>query len=67
MEDIIFTIDVGTRKMAAIVAQKEENGKLKVLGSSYRVHHDRALIDGQVEDIEETSKHIKLIKEKLEE
>lgn len=67
MEDIIFTIDVGTRKMAAIVAQKEENGKLKVLGSSYRVHHDRALIDGQVEDIEETAKHIKLIKEKLEE
>ncbi len=64
MENLIFTIDVGTRKMAAIVAKKDE--KLVVIGSSYRVHHDRALIDGQVEDIEETAKHIKLIKEKLQ-
>ena len=67
VDNVIFTIDVGTRKMAAIVSEKEEDGRLKVIGSSYRVHHDRALIDGQVEDIEETSKHIRLIKEKLEE
>ena len=66
MEDIIFTVDVGTRKIAAIVAKIEKDGKLKVLGSSYRIHHDRALIDGQVEDIEQTSKHIIAIKEKLE-
>ncbi len=67
MDNILFTIDVGTRKMAAIVAEKLPDGKLKILGSSYRVHHDRALIDGQVEDIEETSKHIRILKEKLEE
>jgi len=66
VEDIIFTVDVGTRKIAAMVAKVEKDGKLKVLGSSYKIHHDRALIDGQVEDIEQTSKHIKAIKEKLE-
>lgn len=57
-------IDVGTRSVKGLVGVYED--KIKVLDFSLREHPVRAMFDGQVHNVPQVSKSIRLVKEDLE-
>jgi len=63
---LIYAIDVGTRKVAGVVATPKD-GKLKILAYTQKIHLDHSLRDGEVVDIPKTAKHISEVTKRLEE
>ena len=66
MEDVIFSLDIGTRNVVGVLAKMEED-TYKVFDYEIMEHPDRAMYDGQIHDIEKVSKVVKIVKERLEE
>ncbi|ONI44093.1 hypothetical protein AN641_08245 [Candidatus Epulonipiscioides gigas] len=64
-QELIFGLDIGTRTIIGVVGYKKEN-KFIVLKSAFKEHEDRAMIDGQVHDIEKVAYTVKCVKEELE-
>ena len=46
----IFALDIGTRSVIGIVAEKETNG-LKIIATERQEHKTRAMLDGQIHDV----------------
>lgn len=63
--DIVFSLDIGTRSIVGVVAKKVEN-TLKVIDIKSIFHEQRAMVDGQIEDIKKVSRVIQKVKEELE-
>ncbi len=63
--DIIFALDIGTRTVVGILAQKQDNG-YKILDMETAIHEKRSMTDGQIEDIEAVAQVIKGVKAALE-
>ena len=63
--ELIFSLDIGTRTVVGIVGQKNED-VFEILDSAVVAHTKRAMIDGQIEDIDEVAKVVKKVKEQLE-
>lgn len=63
--DSIFALDIGTRKIVGLVMRKTGNSFV-VLDSEMREHKTRAMIDGQIHDVEAVAATIKEIKTALE-
>ena len=63
--DIIFALDIGTRSVVGVVAKKIDNS-LKVIHIKSVFHEQRAMVDGQIEDIKKVSSVIQEVKEDLE-
>ena len=61
----ILSMDIGTRSIIGMVGCVEE-GKFGVLAIEKEEHHVRAMVDGQIEDIEQVAKVASSVKEKLE-
>lgn len=64
-EDEIFALDIGTRNVVGLIGHNEED----VFCIDYAVsvpHTQRAMVDGQIEDIPEVARVVKNVKEKLE-
>lgn len=64
-EDIIFSLDIGTRTVIGIVGQYE-NGNFEILESSIKEHNKRNMYDGQIHDIEGVTNIVQMVKEELE-
>ncbi|MGF7398840.1 cell division FtsA domain-containing protein [Thermoanaerobacterium thermosaccharolyticum] len=64
-DNLIFSLDIGTRVVVGIVGVPE-NDKLKILAVEHMEHTDRVMFDGQIHDIEKVSSVACKIKEKLE-
>ncbi len=64
--DKIFALDIGTRKIIGLVMQKNESG-YEVLDAEMIEHQTRAMLDGQIHDVEAVADTILTIKQKLEE
>lgn len=64
--DKIFALDIGTRKIIGLVMQKKEQG-YEVLDAEMIEHQTRAMMDGQIHDVEVVSQTILTIKKRLEE
>ena len=65
-EEDIFALDIGTRNVVGIIGHMEEG----VFCVDYNVslpHKRRAMLDGQIEDIGETARVVRKVKEQLEE
>jgi len=62
----IFALDIGTRSVVGLIAQKS-NQKVLIKEMVSREHITRAMIDGQIHDITETAKVVKEVKHELEE
>lgn len=62
---LIFSLDIGTRKVAGVVLEPTDNG-LSVLAAKMMEHPDRAMLDGQVHKIEAVATIVKAIKDELE-
>jgi len=64
--DKIFALDIGTRKITGLVMQKIVDG-YEVLDAEMIEHQTRAMMDGQIHDIETVAATIVTIKNRLEE
>lgn len=62
----IFALDIGTRSVIGVVGEVDGDS-LRVLALERVEHTKRAMIDGQIEDIEQVAKVARIVKERLEE
>lgn len=65
MNDLIFSLDIGTRSVVGVVCENI-NGTLRVIGIKSYFHKQRSMIDGQIEDIKEVSRVVGIVKSELE-
>ena len=65
MDNVIFALDIGTRSVVGVVSENVNNC-LKVSKVESVFHSQRAMVDGQIEDIEEVSRVVANVKKKLE-
>jgi cell division protein FtsA len=64
-EDLIFALDIGTRTVIGVLGV-QENGKFKVLLGEVLEHKSRAMLDGQIHDIDQVVEITKEVKKRLE-
>lgn len=64
-EKLTFALDIGTRSVVGILGVNR-GSIFHVIDYEQRFHTERAMRDGQIEDIESVSKVIKIVKEELE-
>ena len=64
-DDLVFALDIGTRTVIGVVGFYEDD-KLKVIDIDVVEHKNRAMIDGQVHDVEEVALAAKMVKDNLE-
>lgn len=65
-KSMIFALDIGTRSIIGIVGTVEGE-RLRVIATEKEEHTQRAMIDGQIEDIEQVAKVALIVKTRLEE
>lgn len=64
-DNMIFALDIGTRSIVGIVAEKEDD-QLKLVASKSICHTQRTMVDGQIEDIKKVGKVIQDVVSQLE-
>lgn len=64
-QKFVFALDIGTRKIVGLVMEKTGD-HFRVIGSEMREHQTRAMMDGQIHDVEAVAHSILDIKETLE-
>ena len=64
-DDLIFSLDIGTRTIAGIVGYMEKD-KFKVAAAEVIEHKSRAMLNGQIHDIEKVAEVAGEVKGKLE-
>lgn len=62
---MIFALDIGTRSIIGMVGTVEED-KVKIIAVEKEEHTERAMIDGQIENIEKVSTLAGKVKKRLE-
>lgn len=65
LSKIKFALDVGTRSLIGTVGIVEDN-KFKIICEKYLEHEERAMIDGQIHDIELVAKGVSKIVSEIE-
>lgn len=65
-QEILFSMDIGTRSVVGIVG-RHDGEKLNILAYEVEEHKERAMYDGQVHDIELVAKAAGNVKKRLEE
>jgi hypothetical protein len=64
-EELIFALDIGTRTVVGVVGAQEESC-FRVLATEITEHKNRAMLDGQIHDIEQVAQAAADVKQKLE-
>ncbi|CCQ95252.1 Actin-like ATPase involved in cell division [[Clostridium] ultunense Esp] len=64
-EDLIFSLDIGTRTIIGIVGKYTEE-EFNILAYSIKEHSKRNMYDGQIHDIDGVTEAVKEIKDELE-
>lgn len=62
---LVFGLDIGTRSIVGTVGYKEED-RFVIVAQKVKEHETRAMLDGQIHDIEKVGESIKKVKEELE-
>ena len=62
---LVFGLDIGTRSIVGTVGYKDED-KFIVVAQKVKEHETRAMLDGQIHDIEKVGNSIRQVKEYLE-
>lgn len=63
--DIIFALDIGTRTVVGILAEKTGDG-FRMIDMETMAHESRSMTDGQIEDIEAVAAVVKSVRSALE-
>ncbi|WP_353092781.1 cell division FtsA domain-containing protein [Tissierella praeacuta] len=66
-DELIFSLDIGTRTIIGMVGEYTENEVFKVLAFTIKEHKKRNMYDGQIHDIEGVANLVKEIVVELEE
>ncbi len=61
----IFALDIGTRSVIGIVAEKEPSGLLKIIATRREEHKTRAMLDGQIHDVPKVAEVIEKVRDEL--
>ena len=64
-DNMVFGLDIGTRSVVGIIGYKTNNS-FHIVAMSVKEHESRAMIDGQIHDIEEVGRIVGLVKADLE-
>lgn len=64
-EDLIFALDIGTRTVVGIVGYYEKES-FRVLAAEVYEHKSRAMLDGQIHDINKVAEVVSEVKNRLE-
>ena len=64
-KDIIFALDIGTRSIIGTVGIVRDK-KFEVICEKYQEHEERAMVDGQIHDINLVAQVVESVKRKLE-
>lgn len=64
-QEMVFSLDIGTRSIIGIVGIVEDE-KFKVLAIEKEEHTNRAMVDGQIENIDQVAHVARIVKERLE-
>ncbi len=64
-EDLIFALDIGTRTIVGLVIEYNEP-EYTIITSRIIEHENRAMLDGQIHNVNEVAKQVKKIKHELE-
>ncbi|MEG2000364.1 MAG: cell division FtsA domain-containing protein [Evtepia sp.] len=64
-DQLIFALDIGTRSVIGIVGL-QDGDMFRVICTDREEYQNRAVVDGQIEDIAETSKIAARVKERME-
>ncbi|HEX2946464.1 MAG TPA: cell division FtsA domain-containing protein [Clostridia bacterium] len=64
-EELIFALDIGTRTVIGVVGVQEDNC-FRVIATDMTEHKNRAMLDGQIHDIEQVAQAAAEVKQKLE-
>ena len=62
---MIFALDIGTRTVIGVIAEEMEHG-IKILDSEMVEHEERAMLDGQINDVPKVSHAVNRVREALE-
>lgn len=65
-EQMVFGLDIGTRNVVGTVGYMENENQFVVVSQSLREHKTRAMLDGQIHDINQVAETIEEIKKELE-
>ncbi|MFA9463699.1 MAG: cell division FtsA domain-containing protein [Velocimicrobium sp.] len=65
-EHLVFGLDIGTRSIVGTVGYKEHTNNFKVVAQVVKEHDTRAMMDGQIHDINKVSETIGFVKRELE-
>lgn len=63
--DVVFALDIGTRSIIGMVGIVEDR-KVKIIAIEREEHTERAMMDGQIENIEKVSNLADKVKKRLE-
>ncbi len=66
-DNLVFSLDIGTRTIIGIVGEYIEEERFKVLAYSIKEHKKRNMYDGQIHDIEGVTRLVTEIIAELEE
>lgn len=64
-DNMVFALDIGTRSIIGMVGVVEDD-KVKIIAIEREEHSERAMIDGQIENIDKVSALAKKVKRRLE-
>lgn len=65
-EHMVFGLDIGTRSIVGTVGYKDNQDIFNVVSMVVKEHETRAMMDGQIHDINKVSETISIIKKELE-
>ena len=65
-EQLVFGLDIGTRSIVGTVGYKQSINDFTVVAQDIRMHETRAMIDGQIHDINKVADTIEQVKRSLE-
>ncbi len=65
--EYVFGLDIGTRSIVGTVGYRTERNHFTVIAQVSKEHETRAVVDGQIHDIQAVSRTISEIKKQLEE
>ena len=65
-QNTVFALDIGTRSIIGMVGFVE-NGKVNIIAVEKAEHTIRAMVDGQIEDIDQVASVAGAVKRRLEE
>lgn len=63
--ELIFALDIGTRSVVGILA-KVTGENVQIVHTASEEHHNRAMLDGQIHDVEQVAGVVSRIKERFE-